>query len=125
MSRFQEVLAEAYNAELKDSNGKINQTDRNAFRKVLMDALMEDLGGNMTADGIVLEVEHEYWGSLFAEVSIKLKDTDYDVDAAVEEYQEKVMAAEVKKAEAAKRAAERQVKSDALKAVRELKKGTK
>ena len=122
MSKFNEALAEAYNAELKDSNGKINQTDRNHFRKVLMDALMEDLGGSMTADGIVLEIEHEYWGSIYAEVSIKVKDTDYDLDASVEEYNEKSAAAEAKKADAAKRAAERQAKSDALKAVREAKK---
>lgn len=122
MSKFNEALAEAYNAELKDSNGKINQTDRNNFRKVLMEALMEDLGGSMTADGIVLEIEHEYWGSLYAEVSIKVKDTDYDLDSAVDEYNEKTAAAEAKKADAAKRAAERQAKSEALKAVREAKK---
>lgn len=121
--KFMDVLTEAYKAELKDTSGKINQTDRNALRNRLMDALAEDLSAVMTADGAVVEFEHEYWGSLCVEVSLKMKDPNFDLDTAVEEYQEKQDAAEAKKAEAVKRAAERAAKSDALKAAKASKKG--
>ena len=119
--RFTELLSNAYNAELKDSNGKINQTDRNALRNELLTALAEDLAAVMTNDGAVLEFEHDYWGSLCVEISLKMKDPNFDLDGAEAEYAEKIAASEVKKAETAKRAAERQAKTEALKAARESK----
>lgn len=125
MSKFQELLTEAYKSELRDSNGKLNQTDRNTLRNELMEALAEDLNAVMTVDGAIVEFEHEYWGSLAVEVSVKMKDPNYDTEAAADEYAEKVAAAEAKKAEVLKRAAERQAKSEALKAARELKKISK
>lgn len=125
MSKFNEVLAEAFNAQLRESNGKLNQTDRNTLRNELMEALAEDLNAVMTVDGAIIEFEHEYWGSLAVEVSVKMKDPNYDTEAAADEYAEKVAAAEAKKAEVLKRAAERQAKSEALKATREAKKTSK
>jgi len=89
MLKFHEALANAKTAQLRDSNGKLNQTDRNVLRAAILEALLEDLGGNMTSDGIVLEIEHEYWGSLFGEVTFKFKANDYDLDGAIEEYNEK------------------------------------
>lgn len=113
--KLNELLANSSTVELKDSNGKINQTDRNTLRNALLNALCEDLNGVMTADGIILEFEHEYWGSLCVEVSLKMKDPNFDLDTAVEEYNEKLLAQETKKIEAMKRAAERQAKADATK----------
>jgi hypothetical protein len=89
MLKFHEALANAKTAQLRDSNGKLNQTDRNTLRAAILNALLEDLGGVMTSDGIVLEIEHEYWGSLLGEVTFKFKSIDFDLDGAVEEYQAK------------------------------------
>ena len=125
MSKFQELLTEAFNYQLRESNGKINQTDRNDLRNELMHALAEDLAATLTVDGAVIEFEHDYWGSLAVEITVKMKDPNYDVDAARDEYADKIEAAEAKKAEATKRAAERSAKSEALKAAREAKKATK
>ena len=110
MTKFDEMLAEAYKAQLRDSDGKFNQTDRNNLRAQLMGALRDDLGGYMTSDGIVLEVEHEEWGSVYVEVNLKMKDPDYDIEASVAEYQEKV-----EKAAAKRKAAEAKAKEAALK----------
>lgn len=116
--KFLESLVDAKSAELKDSNGKINQTDRNALRNTLLDALRYDLNAVMTADGAVIEFEHEYWGSLCVEVSLKMKDPEYDIVEAEEEYIHKQEAAELKKALAQKRSDERSSKAEALKSVK-------
>ena len=115
MTKFDNALAEAYKAQLRDSNGKFNQTDRNNLRAVLMDALRDDLGGYMTSDGIVLEVEHEEWGSVYVEVNLKMKDTEYDIVAAVNEHQEKVDKAAAKRKAAEIKAAEAAIKKEATK----------
>ena len=115
MTKFDETLAEAYNAQLRESNGKFNQTDRNNLRAKFMDALLADLGGHMTGDGIVMEVEHEYWGSIYIEVNLKMKDPEYDLDAAVEEHQEKVAKAEARRIVAEAKAREAAIKREATK----------
>lgn len=125
MSKFQELLNASYNAQLRDSNGKLNQTDRNTLRNQLMQVLADDLNATVTVDGAIIEFEHEYWGSLAVEISVKMKDPNYDADAARDEYVAKQEAAEAKRVEAAKRAAERKVKSEALKASREARKERK
>ena len=119
--KINEILAQSKAVELKESNGKINQTDRNALRQVLLNALCEDLEGVMTAEGIVLEFEHEYWGSLCIEVTLKMKDPNFDLDTARQEYEDKLEMAEAKKLESAKRAAERAAKTDAVKSAKEKK----
>ena len=123
MTNFEKALADAKIVELRDSNGKLNQTDRNQLRNRLLDALVADLNAVLTADGAIVEFEHDYWGSLAVEVSLKMKDPNYDVDTAKEEYENKVAKAEAKKEQAAAKAAERQAKADALKAAKEKKNG--
>lgn len=120
MVNFDEALVHAYTATLRDSNGKINQTDRNNLRKQLLDALIRDISGVMTSDGIIHEVEHEYWGSVFVELSIKIKDVDYDLNTAVDEYQEKLSKAETRRMEAERRSRERAEKSAAIRASKNL-----
>ena len=121
MTNFQKALADAKVMELRDSNGKLNQTDRNALRNILMEALVADLNAVLTADGAIVEFEHDYWGSLAVEVSLKMKDPNYDIDTAAAEYDAKVAKAEAKKAEAAAKATERKAKADALKEAKERK----
>lgn len=111
MTNFEKALAEAKTTQLRDSAGKVNQTDRNALRNRLMDAITADLNAVLTVDGAIVEFEHEYWGSLAVEVSIKMKDPNYDIDTAAAEYQEKVVKAAAKKAEVEAKAAERAAKS--------------
>ena len=113
--KLHEQLELAFNAQLRDSEGKLNQTDRNALRAVLLNALCEDLGATMTADGVVLSFEHDYWGSLCVEVSLKMKDPEYDVIAAKQEYESKLKEAARKREAAMKKAAERETKRKATK----------
>lgn len=121
MTKFAQALAEAKTAQLRDSNGKVNQGDRNALRSVLLTALIEDLGATITADGAIVEFEHDYWGSLAVEVSFKMKDPNFDIDTAHQEYIEKVEKARVREQEKLIKAQEREAKAAALKEVREKK----
>lgn len=104
MTNFQKALLDAYNFELRDSNGKINQTDRNNLRANLMAALQADIEGIFTVDGLILPFAHIYWGQLNLEISVKMKDPEYDLDTAIEEYEEKMAKAEAKRLEAEKKA---------------------
>ena len=121
MTKFAEVLTEAKTAQLRESNGKVNQGDRNALRAKLMLALIEDLDATMTSEGAVVEFEHDYWGSLFVEIPLKMKDPDFDLDTAHQEYLNKVEKASLKEQDKLAKAAEREAKSAALKDVREKK----
>lgn len=103
--QFLQLLEESVNAQLRESNGKVNQTDRNNLRAQLMNALAADLDAVMTVDGAILEFEHEYWGSLCVEVNLKMKDPEYDIETAREEYEAKLAKAEARRLEAEKRAA--------------------
>lgn len=125
MSKFNELLESSYSAQLRESNGKVNQTDRNALRNALMEALAADLEAIMTTDGAIVEMQHEEWGRICLEVSIKVKDPEYDPELAQEEYNLKQEAKAAKALEVEKRAAERKAKSDAIAATREAKKATK
>ena len=115
MTNFKQALLDARTAELKESNGKINQTDRNNLRNKLMEALTKDIEGELIAEGGIVEIDHEFWGGLYLEVSVKIKDVEFDLETALQEYHDKVQKAEHKKAEIAKRAAERAEKTAATK----------
>jgi hypothetical protein len=119
--KFLESLTKAKTTDLRESNGKINQTDRNALRNILIDALCQDIGAVMTSDGAVIEFEHDYWGSLCIEVTLKMKDPNFDLDTARQEYEDRLEMAEAKKLESAKRAAERAAKTNAVKSTKEKK----
>ena len=121
MTKFAQALADAKTAQLRDSNGKVNQSDRNALRAKLVAALVEDLEGVMTSEGPVVGFEHEYWGQLFVEVPLKMKDADFDIETAHQEYVDKVEKAEARSAEKLAKAQEREVKAAALQEARSKK----
>lgn len=110
MTHFEQVLIDAVNTQLRDSAGKVNQTDRNALRNRLMTALATDLNAVMTTDGAIVEFPHEYWGSLAVEISVKMKDPNYDLETEHKVYLEKVEKAEAKRKESERKAVERATK---------------
>jgi len=96
----------------KMSGDKINQTERNATKSAALEAITTDLfAAGLTAvrtsDGIVLEIENDDLGSIFFELDIKVKGSDFDITSAVAEYQDKVAAAAERITAAAKRKEQR------------------
>jgi hypothetical protein len=96
MKNLQNVLATLENATLKLSGEKLNQTQRNEFKANLQNALLSDLTSlglqaTLTSDGIVVMVENEV-SNLYINFETTIKNLDFDLDSAKQEYQEKLEA---------------------------------
>jgi hypothetical protein len=93
MENLQNVIATLENAKLKLSGEKLNQVQRNEFKATLQNALLKDLEAlglqaTLTTDGIVLMVENEI-SNLYIGLETTLKNLDYDLQGARDEYLEK------------------------------------
>ena len=118
MTNISTLVAAIKGKVFKLSGEKINQTERNAFKAQVLESLATDLfSAGMTAvrtsDGIVLEIENDELGSIYLELDVKVKNTDFDLDEAVTDYQGKLTAAADRIAQVAKRKAERLAKKSA------------
>ena len=118
MTNISNLVAAIKGKVFKLSGEKINQTERNAFKAQVLESLAVDLfSAGMTAvrtsDGIVLEIENDELGSIYLELDVKVKNTDFDLDEAVADYQSKLTAASERIAQVAKRKAERLAKKSA------------
>jgi hypothetical protein len=96
MKNLQNVVAELETAVVKLSGEKINQTQRNEFKANLQNALLNDLvslglQATLTSDGIVVMVENEV-SNLYINFETTIKNLDFDLDSAKQEYQEKLEA---------------------------------
>lgn len=96
MKNLQNVLATLENATLKLSGEKLNQTQRNEFKAMLTNALMEDLKGlgvdtHATKEGVVVLVENQT-SNVYINFDTTIKNLDFDLDGAKQEYNESVEA---------------------------------
>jgi hypothetical protein len=94
MKNLQNVLATLENATLKLSGEKLNQTQRNEFKANLQNALLSDLEAlglvaTLTSDGVVLMIENSS-SNLYINLETTIKNLDFDLDGAKQEYQEKL-----------------------------------
>lgn len=115
MKNIQSVVAAIKGKVFKLSGEKINQTERNAFKNEILSALVDDLQGiggiYRTVDGIVLEVSNDELGVIHLELDVKIKNTDFDVTSASDEYLQTITARVERVQDAAKRKVERLAKS--------------
>ena len=115
MKNIQSVVAAVKGKVFKLSGEKINQTERNSFKNELLAALVADLEGiggiYRTNDGVILEVSNDELGVIHLEFDVKIKNTDFDVTAASDEYLQTITARVERVQDAAKRKAERLAKS--------------
>jgi hypothetical protein len=112
MKNLSSFVATIKSKVFKMSGDKINQTERNATKAAVLEAISTDLFASgltavRTADGIVIEVENDELGSIFFELDIKVKSSDFNVDEAVADYQSKLSAAAERVQAAAKRKEQR------------------
>ena len=93
MENLSKVLATLENATLKLSGEKLNQVQRNAFKSDLLNALVNDLvslglQATITSDGVVVMVENDTT-NLYINLDATIKNLDFDLDSAKQEYQAK------------------------------------
>jgi hypothetical protein len=94
MENLRNVLATLENATLKLSGEKLNQTQRNEFKANLQSALLSDLENlglqaTLTSDGVVLMIENDT-SNLYINLETTIKNLDFDLDGAKQEYQAKL-----------------------------------
>jgi hypothetical protein len=94
MENLRNVLATLETATLKLSGEKLNQTQRNEFKANLQNALLSDLEAlglqaTLTSDGVVLMIENDT-SNLYINLETTIKNLDFDLDGAKQEYQEKL-----------------------------------
>jgi hypothetical protein len=99
MKNLSSFVAAIKSKVFKMSGDKINQTERNATKSAVLEAISTDLFAAgltavRTAEGIVLEVQNDELGSVFLELDIKVKSSDFDIEEAVADYQSKLTAAQ-------------------------------
>jgi hypothetical protein len=112
MKNLSSFVAAIKSKVFKMSGDKINQTERNATKSAVLEAISTDLfAAGLTAvrtsEGIVLEVQNDELGSVFFELDIKVKSSDFDIEEAVADYQGKLTAAAERVQAAAKRKEQR------------------
>ena len=117
MKNIQSVVNAVKGKVFKLSGEKINQTERNSFKNELLAALVSDLQGiggiYRTTDGVVLEIANDELGVIHLEFDVKVKNTDFDVTTASQEYMDTITARVERVQDAAKRKAERLAKGKA------------
>lgn len=96
MENLQNVIASLENAEIKLSGEKVNQTQRNEFKGEIQKALLSDLislglQATLTSEGIVLMIENDKT-NLFVNIEATIKNLDFDLESAKQEFAEKQMA---------------------------------
>jgi hypothetical protein len=95
MRQFKQYVDLLDGADLKGSNDKINQTQRNEIKAYGLNAIERDLVENgltvhRTKDGLVVEIQNKEFGVIYSVIDFKIKNLDYDVDGAVAEYNEAI-----------------------------------
>lgn len=93
MENLSKVLATLENATLKLSGEKLNQVQRNAFKSDLLNALKTDLEAlglqtTLTSDGVVVMVENSV-SNLYINLDATIKNLDFDLEGAKQEYDSK------------------------------------
>lgn len=99
MEKLKKYLTELYKTEIKTTGTgdemKLNQTQRNAIRALIIDAIYEDLH-DMEFDvyrvdkGVALQFDNEELGGLGFILTPTMCGLDYDFEFEAEEYQNKL-----------------------------------
>lgn len=103
---MEKLVKELQEMKLRESKGKLQQTDARAFKAKLHELMIktfEPLGYEITevTNALILEVSNDELGAIPVEAKFVVKSLDYDVIGAGEQYQEKL--AERKAKEQAKK----------------------
>lgn len=97
--------------ELKVTNEKINQTQRNSIKADFMNALVElfaekGLDLTYTSEGLVLKIEGNVY-DIYIALDPTIKNLDYDFVESIDEYNAKVVARQERQEALAKAKAKR------------------
>lgn len=96
---MKKLITKLTSAKLRETNtGRLHQTDAREWKNHLHELMAEhieqlDFDVHMVQNGMLIEVPHDEYGSIVVEAKFVVKQTDYDIMAAVDQYEEKKRAA--------------------------------
>ena len=96
MKHLQDTLLKIESATLKMSGDKLNQLQRNEFKAEIVAAMVNDLrevglNVHLTKDGAIIHLENDST-DVFVALDGTIKNLDYDLQGAIDEYTESVQA---------------------------------
>jgi hypothetical protein len=113
MENLQVLVQATKKTKFDVSKDKIKQTQRNALKSDLLEALSSDLADSIevvgrSKEGIIIAIPNDIEGSIYAVVDVVLKNLDFDPEVLIDEYTQAQADKEAKaKALASKRATAR------------------
>ena len=101
---MEKLITQLTSAKLRETKaGRLHQTDTREWKNHLHELMAEhieqlDFDVHMVQNGMLIEVPHDEYGSIVVEAKFVVKQTDYDIMAAVDQYEEKKRAAAERRA---------------------------
>ena len=91
MENLQVLVQATTKTKFDVSKDKIKQTQRNALKSDLLEALSSDLADSIevvgrSKEGIIIAIPNDIEGSIYAVVDVVLKNLDFDPEVLIEEY---------------------------------------
>jgi len=91
MENLQTLVQATTKTKFDVSKDKIKQTQRNALKSDLLEALSSDLADNIevvgrSKEGIIIAIPNDIEGSIYAVVDVVLKNLDFDPQIMLDEY---------------------------------------
>ena len=91
MENLQVLVQATTKTKFDVSKDKIKQTQRNALKSDLLEALSSDLATSIevvgrSKEGIIIAIPNDIEGSIYAVVDVVLKNLDFDPEVLIEEY---------------------------------------
>jgi hypothetical protein len=92
MENLQTLVQATNTKKFTVSKDKIKQTERNALKSDILEALSSDLADSIevvgrSKEGIVIALPNEMEGSIYAVVDVVLKNLDFDPEILISEYE--------------------------------------
>jgi len=112
MEKLQALVQATNTQKFSVSKDKIKQTERNALKSDILEALSSDLETSIevvgrSKEGIIIALPNEIEGSIYAVVDVVLKNLDFEPEVLIDEYEKAKAEKEAKaKALAEKRASQ-------------------
>jgi hypothetical protein len=93
MENLQVLVQATTKTKFEVSKDKIKQTQRNALKSDLLEALSSDLATSIevvgrSKEGIIIAIPNDIEGSIYAVVDVVLKNLDFDPQIMLDEYED-------------------------------------
>lgn len=91
MEKLIQLVATTKSQKFSVSNDKIKQTERNALKSDLLEALSSDLANGIeiigrSKEGVIVALHNDIEGSIYGVIDIVVKDLNFEPDLLIDEY---------------------------------------